>query len=268
MDSQQKKDRPKKIVVKNLSIDFDCEQGKIHAVKNVSFEILKGSITALVGESGSGKSVTSMSLMGLLDSNGKVTGGNVFWEKNDLLKMKPKKRMALNGNLFGMIFQDPMTSLDPLFSIETQMVEGIRYHSRCSKKEAYEKAVKNLFDMGFDEPEKLMKKRPFELSGGMCQRVMIAMMIALEPQFLIADEPTTALDVTVQKQILKKIYRICHEKNVGVLFITHDLGVVGEIADKVYIMQKGEIVDKGNAFDIFDRPNHSYTKKLIASIIN
>ncbi|MDO4647812.1 MAG: ABC transporter ATP-binding protein [Eubacteriales bacterium] len=255
------------VQVKNLSVDFKTSHGLVHAVKDVNIQISKGKIHALVGESGSGKSVTSLAIMNLLANNGKVTGGEILLGEKDLLKMSRKERNKYMGNTFGMIFQDPTASLDPLFTVGDLMTEGLIEKGKMTKKEARELAIESLKAVNLANPEYLMSKRPFELSGGMCQRVMIAIVMSMRPEFLIADEPTTALDVTVQKQILEQIYEICHEKNIGILFITHDLGVVAEIADEVSIMQDGVIVESGTVEEIFYHAKHEYTKRLLDAVL-
>ncbi len=251
----------------DLSVEFHTHTGIVQAVKEVSVSITKGKITALVGESGSGKSVTSLALMGLLPRYARIPSGKIICNGRDILRLKKKDRQRMNGSELGMIFQDPLAALDPLFTIEQQMIEGICRHKNVGKAMAKQIAIRQMALLALDQPEYLMKRRPFELSGGMCQRVMIAMIMALEPDFLVADEPTTALDVTVQKQILEQLYTLCRKKNIGILFITHDLGVVAEIADTVSIMREGCIVESGSVFDIFDAPKHEYSKKLIRSIL-
>ncbi|MBQ8306255.1 MAG: ABC transporter ATP-binding protein [Blautia sp.] len=253
--------------IENLCVDFDTPEGIVHAVRDVSLKVHKGRITALVGESGSGKSVTSLAVMSLLARNGSINNGKIICNGTDLLALSVKERHALNGRTFGMIFQDPGAALDPLFTVEQQMTEGLREHQRISRQEARELSIRYLKAVNLQEPESLLKKRPFELSGGMCQRVMIAMTMALQPDYLIADEPTTALDVTVQKQILRQIYQLCREQEIGILFITHDLGVVAEIADEVAIMQAGQIVENGDVLQIFEHPQHAYTKQLLNAVL-
>ena len=262
-------DRPAQggLEIRNLSVDFQTPGGIVHAVRNVSLHMKKGRITAMAGESGSGKSVTSLAVMGLLARNGRVREGQILLDGQDILQMPARERKALNGRRFGMIFQDPAASLDPLFSVEDQMTEGIRIHSRVSRREAHDICLRQLSEVNLVNPEEVLKKRPFELSGGMCQRVMIAIAMAQRPDFLIADEPTTALDVTVQKQILRQICSLTRRHNTGVLFITHDLGVVAEVADEVAVMKDGEIVEYGDVLQIFDRPVHPYTKRLLAAVL-
>ena len=242
--------------VKRLHVEFQTSHGMVHAVKDVSLEVKRGRIHALVGESGSGKSVTSLTIMNLLAGNGKVISGDVTLNEKSLLKLSGKEKR-----------QDPTAALDPLFTVEQLLLEGLRKHRRMSKKQAREAALESLRMMNLRDPEELMKKKPYELSGGMCQRVMIAIAMSMKPDYLIADEPTTALDVTVQKQILEEIYQLSRKENLGVLFITHDLGVVAEIADDVSIMKDGEIVENGTVEEIFYHPQHSYTKKLLDAVL-
>ncbi len=253
--------------IQGLKVDFKIAEEEVHAVRGVDLTVNKGRITALVGESGSGKSVTSLAVMGLLRSNVLQIEGKIFVDGVEITALKKKERQKLNGCRLGMIFQDPVDSLNPLYTVGNQMIEGMMRHQKISSAQAREKAIYQLNAVNLSNPEHLMKKYPFELSGGMCQRVMIAIAMSLEPKYLIADEPTTALDVTVQKQILSEIYRTCRGKNVGVLFITHDLGVVAEVADDVYIMKNGTIVESGDVFQIFQRPSSDYTKKLLNAIL-
>ena len=253
--------------VKRLHVEFQTSHGIVHAVKDVSLEIMRGRIHALVGESGSGKSVTSLTIMNLLAGNGKVISGDVTLNEKSILNLSGKEKRQLYGDRIGMIFQDPTAALDPLFTVEQLLLEGLRKHRRMSKKQAREIALESLRMMNLRDPEELMKKKPYELSGGMCQRVMIAIAMSMKPDYLIADEPTTALDVTVQKQILEEIYQLSRKENLGVLFITHDLGVVAEIADDVSIMKDGEIVESGTVEEIFYHPQHSYTKKLLDAVL-
>ena len=263
MESQENRT----LKIQNLYVEFKTKGGIISAVEGVSLEVKRGKITALVGESGSGKSVTSLAVMNLLPPNAKMRSGEIFLGETNVQKLTSKERQELNGTVMGMIFQDPSTSLDPLYTVGNQMIEGIMQHQRIGKKEAYDRAVSCLKAVNLQDSELLMRKYPFELSGGMCQRVMIAITMGLKPSFLIADEPTTALDVTVQQQILTEIYRMSREEEMGVLFITHDLGVVAEIADDVCIMQDGKVVENAEVNTIFENPPHAYTKKLLNSIL-
>ncbi|MCB0376890.1 MAG: ABC transporter ATP-binding protein, partial [Bdellovibrionales bacterium] len=251
--------------VKNLNVEFVTEDGVVPAVKNVSFQIPKGQTVGLVGESGSGKSVTSLCTMGLLASPpGRITSGEIFFEGEDLLKLSESQMRKIRGNRISMIFQEPMTSLNPVFTVGYQIVEALRLHQKLSKKEAWEKAAHLLDQVGIPHPQTRVKSFPHEMSGGQRQRVMIAMAIACEPDLLIADEPTTALDVTIQKQILELIADLQTQYNMSVLFITHDLAVIGDIADEVVVMYRGDVVEKGDTLQIFNEPKHPYTKGLLA----
>ncbi len=251
--------------VKNLSVEFKSENGFVRAVDNVSFNIPKGETVALVGESGSGKSVTSLCTMGLLSSPpGKITGGEIYFEGKDLLKFSERQMRKIRGNRISMIFQEPMTSLNPVFTVGYQIVESLRLHKKLNKKQAWERATELLYEVGIPSPAQRVRAYPHELSGGQRQRVMIAMAIACEPDLLIADEPTTALDVTIQKQILDLMNKLKLAHKMSLLFITHDLGVVGDIADRVVVMYKGQKVEEGGAQDLFKNAQHPYTKGLIA----
>ena len=267
MDYQQTEQKEKELRIRHLSVDFDTSGGTVHAVRGVDLTVRKGSITALVGESGSGKSVTSLAVMNLLARNGRITDGQIFYDEQDLLRLPEGERRKRNGTVFSMIFQDPSASLDPLFTIEDQMTEGILAHQKISRQQAKKQCLEYLKAVNLRDPETLLSARPHELSGGMCQRVMIATAMALQTDILIADEPTTALDVTVQKQILKKIWHLSRDQQMGVLFITHDLGVVAEIADDVSIMQNGSIVETGTVWDVFENPQHPYTRRLLQAIM-
>lgn len=251
----------------NLTLDFELEGKLIHAVKKLSLKVRRGEIVALVGESGSGKSATALTVMGIEDKNARIREGQIFLSGQEVLSMPKKRKMSYVTSKGGMIFQEPRDSLNPLLSIGYQLVEAVQIHHKHSYKEAYAQAVKQLELLSLPEPEKLMKKYPFMLSGGMCQRVMIAMATLSSPSLLIADEPTTALDVTVQKQILIQLDAMRNDKNMGILLITHDLGVVAEIADWVYIMKEGELVEEGDVFQIFEKPKHVYTKQLLDGLL-
>ncbi len=253
------------LIVENLCVAFEDGKKINRIVKNVNLEIKKGLITALVGESGSGKTVTSLSIMNLLPPNGKIVEGKI--KKGEKVIAFPNMKKRKTDPALGMIFQDPSASLNPLFTVGQQMIETIKYRERISAAEAEQKSISFLEAVKLQDADFIMSSYPFELSGGMCQRVMIAITLALRSEFIIADEPTTALDVTVQKQILEQIYSISRDNNVGVLFITHDLGVVAEIADYVYIMQKGSIVEENDVFSIFENPQHPYSKMLLGAIL-
>lgn len=251
--------------VKNLNVEFSTEEGVVQAVKDVSFKVEKGKTVGLVGESGSGKSVTSLCTMGLLASPpGRISSGQILFEGKDLLKYSESEMRKIRGNRISMIFQEPMTSLNPVFTVGYQIVEAIRLHQKLGKKEAWEKATDLLNQVGIPNPSSRIKSFPHEMSGGQRQRVMIAMAIACEPDLLIADEPTTALDVTIQKQILELLASLQEQFKMSMLFITHDLAVIGDIADDVVVMYKGDIVEKGTTTQIFQSPQHPYTKGLLA----
>ncbi|MCI6364137.1 MAG: ABC transporter ATP-binding protein [Flintibacter sp.] len=222
----------------------------------------------MVGESGCGKSVTTLSIMDLLPNNGRVVSGSIKLNGQELTTLSPKERNALRGKQMGMIFQEPMTALNPLLTIGRQMTEGLRLHLGMSREEAYETAVSYLEKVGIANPGDRMKQYPFQLSGGLRQRVMIAMVMAAQPSLLIADEPTTALDVTIQKQVLVLLNRLKKDVSTGILFITHDLGVVAEIADRVIILYSGRKVEEGSIEAIFSRPLHPYTVGLMKAVPN
>ena len=252
--------------VKNLSIGFEVSKKMLKAVENVSFNIKKGEILGICGESGSGKSVTVTSIMKLLPPNGKILEGNIIYKGQDLANKSEKEMRSLRGNEISMIFQDPMTSLNPVFTIQNQLVEAIRLHQEITKKEAIEKAIKLLEMVGIQDAAKKIKLYPHEFSGGMRQRVMIAMAIASNPNLIIADEPTTALDVTVQKQILDLLSDLREKIDTSIVLITHDLDVVKNICDRVCVMYAGEIVEEADVVEIFKNPLHPYTKMLMNSI--
>ena len=250
--------------IKDLSVDFHMEDRTVHAVQKVSFSIEKGKTLGLVGESGSGKSVTSLCTMGLLASPpGQIVGGEIFFHGEDILKASPERMRQLRGNKISMIFQEPMTSLNPVFSVGYQIAESLVLHKRMDKKEAWLRAVELLDQVGIPNAKRRAHSFPHELSGGQRQRVMIAMAISCEPELLIADEPTTALDVTIQKQILTLLSELQEKYQMSVLFITHDLGVIGEIADQVVVMYKGKIMERGTSSQVFQKPEHPYTRGLL-----
>lgn len=252
--------------VKNLKTNFKLKNGVVHAVDDMSFSLDKGEILAIVGESGSGKSVTSLSIMGLLQEPGEVAGGEILYKEKDLLKMREKELQKIRGDQISMIFQEPMTSLNPVYRIGDQIVESIMTHMKLSKKEAYERAIKMLKTVGIPSPEERAQDYPHQMSGGMRQRVMIAMALSCNPELLIADEPTTALDVTIQAQILDLIYGLREKLNMAVLLITHDLGVVAEAADRVIVMYCGKIMESADVKSLFANPMHPYTLGLLNSI--
>lgn len=252
--------------VSNLKTEFKVKRGIVKAVNNVSFSVDKGEILAIVGESGSGKSVTSLSVMGLIRTPGKVTDGTIVFNGDDLSKKTPKEMRAIRGDKISMIFQEPMTSLNPVQRIGDQICESILTHTDMNKKQAMEHAVEMLRLVGIPSPEQRVKDYPHQMSGGMRQRVMIAMALCCSPELLIADEPTTALDVTIQAQILDLINRLRNEIGMAVILITHDLGVVAETADKVVVMYCGRVVEQADVKELFRDPKHPYTNGLIDSI--
>ncbi len=252
--------------VKNLSTEFPVKKGIVRAVEDVSFDVDAGEILAIVGESGSGKSVTSLSVMGLLAEPGHVAGGSMEFEGKDLTKLSEKQYRELRGNDMAMIFQEPMTSLNPVYRVGKQITEAIRTHEKVSKAEAETRAVDLLRKVGIPSPEARINDYPHQMSGGMRQRVMIAMALACNPKLLIADEPTTALDVTIQAQILDLLRRLRDDTGMAVLLITHDLGVVSETADRVVVMYCGQVVEEADVRELFDHPMHPYTLGLLKSI--
>ena len=252
--------------VRNLTVDFDTPQGTFAAVKGVDLTLRRGEVVCLVGESGSGKSVTGFSLMGLVDAPGRVAADELRFAGRDLLRATERERDALRGKDIAMVFQEPMTALNPGRNVGSQIAEVMRIHGDIGRQAAWERAVALLERVGIREPAQRAKAYPHELSGGMRQRVMIAIACALSPRLIIADEPTTALDVTVQAQVLELLFSIQAETGAAVLFITHDLGVVAEIADRVVVMRAGEVVEEGDVGQIFGRPVHPYTQALLAAV--
>ena len=252
--------------VKDLETEFKVKRGTVKAVNGVSFEVDKGEILAVVGESGSGKSVTSRSVMGLSRDPGRVAGGEILFGGENLLKKNTKEMQAIRGDKISMIFQEPMTSLNPVYRVKDQIMETILTHTTMSKKEALARAIEMLDLVGIPAPEQRVNDYPHQMSGGMRQRVMIAMALACDPELLIADEPTTALDVTIQAQILDLINRLREKLGMAVLLITHDLGVVAETADKVVVMYCGRVVEQATVEQLFTKPLHPYTQGLLDSI--
>lgn len=253
--------------IKNLHTWFHTANGIVKSVDGVDISLKKGTTLGIVGESGSGKSVTALSVMGLLmGTSGKIEEGNIFLEGEDIVSLDKEKRRKLRGGKISMIFQEPMTSLNPIMTIGKQIVEGILEHQQISRKEAEKKALEMMKKTGVPRAEHMMKEYPFQLSGGQRQRVMIAMAMVCNPEILIADEPTTALDVTIQAQILDLMNQLKKETNSSILFITHDLGVVAEICDDVAVMYCGKVVESGDVRSIFFQPAHPYTKGLLASV--
>ena len=259
--------REKILEVKNLKTQFKTDGGTITAVDDVSFEVFKGKTLGIVGESGCGKSVTSLSIMRLIPNPpGQVVGGQILYQGKDLLQLPMSDMRKIRGNEISMIFQEPMTSLNPVFTIGNQLREAIQLHQDLSKKDAHLKAVEMLTLVGIPSPSKRIEDYPHQLSGGMRQRVMIAMALSCNPNILIADEPTTALDVTIQAQILDLLRDLQQRVGMALILITHDLGVVAEVADDVAVMYAGRVVEKGSVRDIFKNPSHPYTRGLLNSI--
>lgn len=252
--------------VKDLCTSFFTEDGEVKAVDGVSFSVPAGKTLGIVGESGSGKSITSLSILRLIQSPGKIKSGQVLFDGKDLLKLSDKDMRKIRGNEISMIFQEPMTSLNPVFTIGEQISEVYRIHWNLSKKEAKEKSIEMLKLVGIPSPEKRIDQYPHELSGGMRQRVMIAMALACNPKLLIADEPTTALDVTIQAQILTLIKELQQKLHMSVIFITHDLGVVAETCDYVAVMYCGKVVEYADVKTLFKNPQHPYTVGLLNSL--
>lgn len=252
--------------VNHLKTAFTIEGSEVIPVDDVSFQLKTGETIGIVGESGCGKSVTSFSLMRLLGKNGKIKSGEVLFEGEDIAKKSDKEMHELRGNKMSMIFQEPMTSLNPLFTIGNQMMEAIMLHLKMDKKSAKDYAIKMLKEVGIPRAEAIIDDFPHTLSGGMRQRVMIAMALSCKPKLLIADEPTTALDVTIQAQILELIKKLREEYGMSVMLITHDLGVISEMADKVIVMYAGQVVEQTDVFTLFDNPEHPYTVALMNSI--
>ena len=252
--------------VKDLHTSFYTPAGEVKAVNGVSFNLERGKVLGIVGESGSGKSVTAYSIMQILEKTGKIVSGSVKFDGQELVGIGEDGMKHIRGNKISIIFQDPMTSLNPTYTIGHQLMEAITLHTNRNKKEAYDRAVEMLRLVNVNEPEKRMKQYPFEFSGGMRQRVMIAMALACEPDILIADEPTTALDVTIQAQILELMQSLQKELGMAIIMITHDLGVVAQMCDEVVVMYAGAICEQGTADEIFYNPHHEYTKGLMRSI--
>ncbi len=251
--------------IQNLRTTFDIHVGSVKAVRGVTMHVDKGEAVGIVGESGSGKSVTMLSVMRLLPDYAKITADRLMFDNIDLLKAKPNVLRGLEGNRIGMVFQDPMTSLNPLFTVGHQLLEPLRIHQRLGSVKARARALELLRLVDMPDPESRLKQYPHELSGGMRQRVMIAMAIACQPELLIADEPTTALDVTIQAQVLELLAGLQESLGLSVLLITHDLGVVAGLCDRVAVMYAGQIIETGRAEDVFERPSHPYTQGLIRS---
>ena len=258
----------KVLEVKDLVTTFRIDKKEYEVPRGVSFDIEENETLCMVGESGCGKSVTTLSIMDLLPGNGRVVSGSIKLNGQELTTMSPRERNAVRGKQMGMIFQEPMTALNPLLTIGRQMTEELILHRNMSKKEAYDTAVGYLEKVGIANPADRMKQFPFQLSGGLRQRIMIAMVMAVKPSLLIADEPTTALAVTIQKQVLVLLNKLKKDVSTGVLFITHDLGVVAEIADRVVILYSGRKVEEGSIGAIFSKPLHPYTIGLMRAVPN
>ncbi|MBR3742355.1 MAG: ABC transporter ATP-binding protein [Clostridia bacterium] len=252
--------------VKNLYTSFYTDAGEVRAVNGISYNLDRGRVLGIVGESGSGKSVSAYSIMRILTDTGRVTAGEVLFKGENILKYTPQQMQAFRGSRISMIFQDPMTCLNPVFTVGYQLREAIRIHTDRTKEQVKARALEMLQLVGVNEPEKRLKQYPHELSGGMRQRVMIAMALACEPDILIADEPTTALDVTIQAQILELMQSLQKKMGMAIIMITHDLGVIADMCDEIIVMYAGKVCERGTADEIFYNPRHEYTKGLIRSI--
>ncbi|MCJ9708281.1 ABC transporter ATP-binding protein [Bordetella hinzii] len=257
---------PVTLEVRNLRTQFQTRAGILPAVDDVSFRLERGKILGLVGESGSGKSVTGFSIMGLLDPPGRVVGGSILFQGRELTRMRPRELRQLQGNRIAMIFQDPMMTLNPVLRVDAQMIEAVRAHSRVSRAQARERARETLGMMGIPSPEERLLAYPHQLSGGMRQRVAIAIAMLHRPDLIIADEPTTALDVTIQAQILSEVQKLARQHGTSLIWITHDLSVVAGLADEVAVMYAGRIVEHGPVDAVLDAPMHPYTAGLIGSL--
>ncbi|MGN7387347.1 ABC transporter ATP-binding protein [Sporosarcina sp. SAFN-015] len=258
--------KTKLLEVRDLRTSFYTDDGEVKAVDGVSFTLPEGKTLGIVGESGSGKSITALSILKLIAANGKIIGGEVKFKGEDLLSFSDKKMRDIRGNAISMIFQEPMTSLNPVFTVGQQISESLMKHQNLSKKAAYVKSIELLQLVGIPSPDKRVKQYPYELSGGMRQRVMIAMALACNPEILIADEPTTALDVTIQAQILRLIRDLQKRLGMSVMMITHDLGVVAETCEEVVVMYAGQVVEYSDVVTLFQKPKHPYTIGLMNSL--
>ncbi len=254
------------IEVRNLRTHFPTRAGMVKAVDDVSFTVGRGEVLGIVGESGSGKTVTGFSIIGLVDPPGRITGGSILYQGQDLAKLSEHQMRALRGNRIAMIFQDPMMTLNPVLRIDTQMIEAVQAHTSLSRTEARARARDALGMVGIPSPEERLEAYPHQFSGGMRQRVAIAIALLHNPDLLIADEPTTALDVTIQAQILSEVQRLAAEHGTALIWITHDLSVIAGLADRIAVMYAGRIVESGDAADVLDRPLHPYTAGLIGSV--
>ena len=252
--------------VKDLTTAFSADYGETVSVDHISFHVDEGETVCIVGESGCGKSVTSLSIMGLLGRGGAVKDGSALFAGRNLLELGEKELDELRGNRIAMIFQDPLTSLNPVFTIGNQITESIRTHMNVSKDEARERAIQVLAKVGMPDPERVMKKYPHTMSGGMRQRAMIAMALSCDPDLLIADEPTTALDVTIQAQIMSLLKKLREESGMSMILITHDIGLVARMADRVIVMYAGQLIEEAPVKELFADPRHPYTKALLATV--
>ena len=252
--------------VKQLTTSFQGDTGTTVSVDHISFHVDEGEVVCIVGESGCGKSVTSLSIMGLLGRGGAVTDGSVLFQRANILEMTEKELDSIRGNKITMIFQDPLTSLNPAFTVGNQITESIRAHMNLSKKEARERAEMLLTRVGMPDAPKMMKNYPHTLSGGMRQRVMIAMALSCNPKLLIADEPTTALDVTIQAQIMTLLRELQQEIGMSMILITHDIGLVAQMADRVLVMYAGQIIEQASVKELFAHPKHPYTRALLETV--
>jgi peptide/nickel transport system ATP-binding protein len=252
--------------VKNLETQFPTRAGLVRAVNGVSFHIDSGELLGVVGESGCGKSITALSIMRLISPPGKIAGGEIIFDGKNLLKLSEAEMRQIRGDDIAMIFQDPMTSLNPVFTVGEQIAEALRLHRKLSRKAARAAAIQAMSEVSIPDPARRVDDYPHQLSGGMRQRVMIAMALACDPKLLIADEPTTALDVTIQAQILELLDGLRRNRELAVLLITHDLGVVAEVADRVAVMYTGRVVEESSVEELFARPKHPYTEGLLRSV--
>ena len=252
--------------IRNLSVYFETASGPFYAVKGIDITVNDGEILAIVGESGSGKSVSMLAVMGLLPKSAKISADKMMFGNIDLMKLTDHERRRIIGNEISMIFQEPIASLNPCFTVGYQLEEVLKAHLKLGRKQRIEKIIELFHLVGLTEPERRLKSFPHQLSGGQCQRIMIAMAIACNPKLLIADEPTTALDVTIQKQILDLILNLQKSQNMGVILITHDMGVVAETADRVVVQYKGEKMEEADVLSLFETPKNAYTKALLAAL--
>jgi len=252
--------------IRNLKSHFFTAKGEVPAVDGVSIQVPAGKIIGIVGESGCGKSMTAMSVMGLLRHPGKVVDGTILLADRDITHLKPKELAKVRGNEISMIFQEPMTSLNPVYPVGRQVQEAILLHQNVGKEEAKRRVIEMFREVGIPEPEKRYRSYPHQLSGGLRQRVMIGMAMVCKPKVLIADEPTTALDVTIEAQILRLMKRLCEEQGTSIILITHNMGVVAEICDYVYVMYAGKVMEQAETFDLFEHTRHPYTQGLLKSI--